>query len=176
VRWNDFGRVDLEAEVTEWTERAHHLFYRLAAEAFEPGEYVTAQAGPELRLLVLGGGGYIISVWGQPLSHGRTGAHPARIAELRDLTARGRDVPVLFVGVQGDIGWATWLVRGHEAPRAVIDSARPADPNARRGWLAGDMINLGFSGEALARPSAHPRTAWRWPERAPQPDLEGSLF
>lgn len=169
--WEVFPAGNIEKEDTELTDRAQSLMIRLARRELEE-RWGESTGGPEMRLMVRDKHGrplYVISVWGQTpaTAHGKTGAHPDRIAYLREL-----DYPVMFLAIQGDVGWMTWLLPGHEPRFARIDKG--AGEMRRQGWKARDMTKVVFSDAAAAR---HPdATYFRFPERAPEPNLEGVLF
>jgi hypothetical protein len=113
---------------------------------------------------------YVIVVRGQSsvTGRGKTGAHPERIAALRELN---RILPVLFLSVEtgAHTAYATWLDRNGESGRFTASIAR--DPaHKRAGWRCQDMTRLTLDGEST--PSEQRTLRFALPSGEAVPDLD----
>lgn len=110
--------------------------------------------------------GFVWCFMGQPLSKtAMTGAHPARISWWRQMAGR----PVLFVAVQGDVGWMKRITGRTPEPRRIAE-----DPvRKRRGWKDYEMTKVAFTGEALERKDVKPSVLFNWHLRPEEYEPEG---
>jgi hypothetical protein len=164
--------LDLEDEMTQYTDQAHRsvgrLLRMLPVKSFEE-----VLLGPELRVRVTRGleMPYVVSFMGQSVSHGKTGTKPERFAWLRDVVPE----PVMWVTLQGDGGYACWLIEGYEPTMKFIDTGSGMK---RMGFSCGGMRAIALTERAAADTSvAYQRTMWRWPLRPPEPiPVDGRLL
>lgn len=154
--WDLFEGTAVDAsgssEVTRITMIAHGWILDTARRQLEPG-WRYARGGSRLRLFTPRG--YVVECRGQSsaAAHGKQGAHPSHLAELRELA-----FPVLLVFRDG--GWAqsVWL----DDPSAPIVNIDNDTAHRRQGWRVGDMDRV----------EAH---AFAFPEQAPSFE-RGGLF
>lgn len=140
ARWDEFDEDEVDAsgsdEVTKQTEEAHRWAFDRATTQWGEDGYEYAEGRARLRILTPYG--YVVEVRGQSAGggHGKQGAHPARIAELRALPE-----PVMVIFVDGNVvegtASAQWMwLDDPVVPIANIDM----DPAHRRmGWFVRDM-------------------------------------
>lgn len=156
--WDDFDALERDAsgsdEVTQLTEDAHR-WARAVAEAQLPPSasdvWRLAYGGARLRILTPYG--YVAEVRGQSsaTAHGKQGAHPSQIAQLREL-----EEPVLMVFKDGGIIQSVWL---HD-PGPDIVNIDADTAHRRQGWWVKQM----------KRENAD---HYRFPESAPAFEPEG---
>ncbi len=146
--WDEFDGSETD-EVTEITQEAHTRALRLAVSQFGWHGFQHKLIGHSLRLRFLSAG-YVAEVRGQSSAtgHGKHGADPRRLAELREL-----EEPVLLVFMEagGSTVYSGWL-------RDLPDSRRIAkDPSRKRaGWRCDEL-------------ERHPDRSFRFPTEVPPP-------
>lgn len=166
VKWTEFILDSYDTERTEWTERAHATIIEQAGYSIPPEKFEIARVenSPELRLRVDLGQPYVMAVRGQTPLHGMQGSGPECLAGLRDI-----EEPVLWLALQGDVGWGVWLV----PPEPEVVCISKETRNRRYGWRCKDMTKFALSEAALQR--HWDATAFRFPEAPPVP-VPGGLF
>lgn len=136
-RWDEWDGSLVDDEITSLTRYATE--FALTSARAEVGErFVYAIAGAAIRLRTFG---YVTEVRGQISAggHGNQGAHPARVAALRELDEQVR---MVFVDTRSaspstSQSWqAVWLDL-NEPEIANIDK-RP--DHRRQGWAVRDLI------------------------------------
>lgn len=149
--WDDFdaGAVDYSGcdEVTAQTEDAHTwALESLISQVPAGAEYGYACGGARFRVRTPWG--YVAEVRGQSSAtgHGKQGAHPSQLAQLRDI----REQVLMVFKDQGKVQ-SVWL---HDPGPEIVEIDR--DPAHRRqGWWVREMQNV-------------PAEEFRWPVYVPQ--------
>jgi hypothetical protein len=148
--------VSGSAEVTRQTEKAHAWAIELVCRQWDPETSTSRWAVGGSRLRVLTPYEYVAEVRGQSAGggHGKQGAHPDRIAELREI-----EMPVLMVFIDG--GRAQWMwLDDPDVPIAWIDKDTV---HKRMGWFVRDMNNT-------------PKEAFLFPTVVPHFEQPSGLF
>lgn len=156
--WDDFdaGATDYSGsdEVTVQTRDAHQwALTSIEAQVPDLDDYWIAPGGARLRILTPWG--YVAEVRGQSSAtgHGKQGAHPAQLAQLREIREQ-----VLIVFKDGGYVQSVWL---HDPGPEIVEIDKDA-AHRRQGWWVREMARV-------------PSEEFRWPTHVPQFQLS-ALF